>query len=636
MKIFKVAALTAAVVANNATQNESVLGRSNFEGDVVIEAVPKTDGQVEQVRELEERYQLDFWFPPDARRIQANEHFQVRVVAEEKYDIIRELLDSNMAFRILHNNLDEMVAESIHKTQVDVQFSATSMGNGFVDRTDDILTNYDYFVYHTQPEIDNWADKMADTYEQILEKVVYGKSHENRDLYALVIKDKQGRDNVPKVMMDCGVHAREWISHSVCQYFVGQIVNPNSKFAALRDGIEWHVIPNVNPDGYAFSWTQGGRFWRKNRNPNRDAATQAAQAENGANNSGCGFSRGIGVDLNRNYDIMWTNNEMVGAKKWCSSDSYRGASAFSEPESRTHAEYIKQHNFQAYLTMHSYAEVLLFPYTFSSRAPRPHNYHELMQLGKEIVDRIDANWRYGQGRDIFYAAAGGSDDWAHMKAKIPISYTFELRDSGHYGFMLPERLIQKAVEEATRGVSAVRDHLVDKFNVEVSNKNSAEASTEVVSSLKTNCPTNPEDFYGTGSYECSPKTGKCTMSCKGTPTHKFVKCKKIPRSTDYVWSPKSAKSVKCLPDIKPEDAPSHFFAGLAKLKVEMSAERQDTFKFIGCKVIKKKLDCSIQCKSAVNCGKKCTLKAPMVRAKSGDMNLKKTVAVKALDLINRC
>ena len=53
-----------------------------------------------------------------------------------------------------------------------------------------------------------------------------------------------------------------------------------------------------------------------------------------------------------------------------------------------------------------------------------------------------------------------------MKARIPISYTFELRDSGHYGFMLPERLIQRAVEEATRGVSAVRDHLVKKFNVE--------------------------------------------------------------------------------------------------------------------------------------------------------------------------
>ena len=42
---------------------------------------------------------------------------KVRVVAEEKYDIIRELLDTNMVFRILHNNLDQMVAESIHKVK---------------------------------------------------------------------------------------------------------------------------------------------------------------------------------------------------------------------------------------------------------------------------------------------------------------------------------------------------------------------------------------------------------------------------------------------------------------------------------------------------------------------------------------
>ena len=45
-----------------------------------------------------------------------------------------------------------------------------------------------------------------------------------------------------------------------------------------------------------------------------------------------------------------------------------------------------------------------------------------MKLGGEIVKRIGGNWRFGQGRDIFYPAAGGSDDWAHMKAQIPIRY----------------------------------------------------------------------------------------------------------------------------------------------------------------------------------------------------------------------
>ena len=67
-----------------------------------------------------ENYQLDFWFPPDARRIQADEHFQVRVSAKDKYLVIRDLLDTNMMFRILHNNLDQMVAESIHKVSKDI------------------------------------------------------------------------------------------------------------------------------------------------------------------------------------------------------------------------------------------------------------------------------------------------------------------------------------------------------------------------------------------------------------------------------------------------------------------------------------------------------------------------------------
>ena len=39
----------------------------------------------------------------------------VRITAAEKYMFIKELLDSNMMFRILHNNLDQMVADSVHK-----------------------------------------------------------------------------------------------------------------------------------------------------------------------------------------------------------------------------------------------------------------------------------------------------------------------------------------------------------------------------------------------------------------------------------------------------------------------------------------------------------------------------------------
>jgi carboxypeptidase A4 len=48
-------------------------------------------------------------------------------------------------------------------------------------------------------------------------------------------------------------------------------------------------------------------------------------------------------------------------------------------------------------------------------------------------DYHPTRWTYGQGRTIFYPAAGGSDDWAHANG-VNISYTLELRDKGRLDF----------------------------------------------------------------------------------------------------------------------------------------------------------------------------------------------------------
>ena len=47
----------------------------------------------------------------------------------------------------------------------------------------------------------------------------------------------------------------------------------------------------------------------------------------------------------------------------------------------------------------------------------------------------------GQGTNVLYPAAGGSDDWAldvmlANNNRGPLSYTYELRDTGTYGFVL--------------------------------------------------------------------------------------------------------------------------------------------------------------------------------------------------------
>lgn len=89
---------------------------------------------------------------------------------------------------------------------------------------------------------------------------------------------------------------------------------------------------------------------------------------------GCGTDRGIGIDLNRNYDAKWfLGDKMHGASKWCGSETYQGSSAFSEPETKAHSDYMMSINPQAYLTIHSYSQAVLFPYTWSRNAEKPHN-----------------------------------------------------------------------------------------------------------------------------------------------------------------------------------------------------------------------------------------------------------------------
>lgn len=51
-------------------------------------------------------------------------------------------------------------------------------------------------------------------------------------------------------------------------------------------------------------------------------------------------------------------------------------------------------------------------------------------------------------------AAGGSDDWAYDLG-VKYSFTFELRDTGRYGFLLPESQIQPTCEETMLAVKYI-------------------------------------------------------------------------------------------------------------------------------------------------------------------------------------
>ena len=61
------------------------------------------------------------------------------------------------------------------------------------------------------------------------------------------------------------------------------------------------------------------------------------------------------------------------------------------------------------------------------------------------------------------ATAGASDDWAKGDLGIKFAYTFELRDTGDFGFRLPENQIEGNSIEIFEAFYAMTEELRERF-----------------------------------------------------------------------------------------------------------------------------------------------------------------------------
>lgn len=58
----------------------------------------------------------------------------------------------------------------------------------------------------------------------------------------------------PAILIDAGIHAREWIAPATALYFINQLVEEESNQKMLD--VDWYIIPLMNPDGYDYSQKQ--------------------------------------------------------------------------------------------------------------------------------------------------------------------------------------------------------------------------------------------------------------------------------------------------------------------------------------------------------------------------------------------
>ncbi|MBW3935399.1 M14 family zinc carboxypeptidase, partial [Neisseria meningitidis] len=221
-------------------------------------------------------------------------------------------------------------------------------------------------------------------------------TYEGRPMTLLKL-GKMSSSTKPAIFMDCGIHAREWISPAFCQWFVMEALSTygtDAQMTSLLDQMDVFVLPVFNIDGYDYTH-KTNRMWRKTRSRN--------------SGSSC-----IGTDPNRNWNAGWCT---VGASSNPCSDTFCGQTPESEIEVKNVADFIRRNKsiIKSYITVHSYSQLLLFPYSYTYDLAADHS--ELLKVAEGASVALNSlhgtRYTIGPGAATIYLAAGGSDDWAY-------------------------------------------------------------------------------------------------------------------------------------------------------------------------------------------------------------------------------
>ncbi|KAK3841596.1 MAG: carboxypeptidase A1, partial [Linnemannia gamsii] len=296
----------------------------------------------------------------------------------------------------------------------------------------------DWFAgYHLYRDHVEWLKAQIRDHPTIARPFSAGKSFQGR--YQAGIKIGSGPHHVVFHGLQ---HSREWITGSVVEYLIYQLlVGTDTRVAGYLKKYTFHIIPIMNPDGFIITQTTD-RLHRKN-----------AQREGDC----------LGTDINRNWNFHWNETSNDASSTDPCAYNYRGPKAFSTPEATNIARYLKSlPNVASYMDFHSYAQLLLTPYGYTSVPPANYDSY-LKPLADGAVKALEAvHGTHFQAGDIYhtiYPASGSSIDYAMGEANVSVPFGFELRDTGLFGFILPAVQIIPSGQETWAAFTFILDNL---------------------------------------------------------------------------------------------------------------------------------------------------------------------------------
>jgi murein tripeptide amidase MpaA len=281
--------------------------------------------------------------------------------------------------------------------------------------------------------------KLAKNHPNLVRRIALDlRSIEGRKIRGIEIgKDIRGRMDGRPVFVMLGLHhAREWPSGENTMEFGFDLVRKYGKsdrITRLLRHARVIIIPVVNVDGFRASVNDGladptgsgptNEYKRKNcrmvdgqtQPPGPCDASKSPEGE------------GIGVDLNRNYGAFWGG---PGAAAEPSDPTYRGASRFSEPETRAVRRLIRERHVTTLITNHTFSNLILRPNGVNPQTIGPDGLpigdapdeRAMRILGRNMAEQNGYSNQHGWE---LYDTTGTTEDWSY-NATGGYGYTFEI------------------------------------------------------------------------------------------------------------------------------------------------------------------------------------------------------------------
>ncbi|NOK61508.1 MAG: zinc carboxypeptidase [Chloroflexi bacterium AL-W] len=303
-------------------------------------------------------------------------------------------------------------------------------------QTEELVTIQDFppqdSNYSNYNEMSAEIAQVASANPSIVNRFSIGQSYEGRELWVVKISDNVTTDEDEAEVLFTGLHhAREHLTVEMALYIMNLLVDnygSDAQITNLVDNRETYIVFNLNPDGGEYDIAGSSyRFWRKNRQPNAGSSA-------------------VGTDPNRNYGYRW--GCCGGSSGNPASDTYRGSSAFSTPETASLRDFIDsrvvggEQQITTAITFHTYSELILWPYGYTFEdvpGDMSQDDHEVfVAMGQAMAD---TNGYEPQQSSDLYVTDGDMTDWAYGVHGI-FAYTFEMYPrTSNPGFYPPDEVI---------------------------------------------------------------------------------------------------------------------------------------------------------------------------------------------------